>query len=111
MIDQLLLSRWRGWYAVVLLFFSKIRHDVGSTSGRYAVHSLSASVSDFMGPMNRLFSAVQVLGWLIFGLQLFSSINPIVFGPNNYIISIFWAYGFYVGFFWVAGFIFRVVGS
>jgi hypothetical protein len=32
-----------------------------------------------------------VLGCPFFGLQLFSSINPIVFRPNNYIISIFWA--------------------
>ena len=94
MVDQLLLSRWRRWYAVVILFFSKIKHDVGSTSNKYAAHSLSVSVFDFMGPTDRLSSAIQVLGWLVLGLQLFSSINPIVFRPNNYIISIFRAMGF-----------------
>ena len=36
--------------ATVPLFISEIRHDVGSTSNRYTAHSLSASVSDFMGP-------------------------------------------------------------
>jgi hypothetical protein len=68
MADQLFLSRWRRWYAAVPLFFSKIRHGVGSTSSRYAAHSLSASVSDFMGPTDRLSSAIEVLGWLILGL-------------------------------------------
>ena len=62
MVDQLLLSRWRRWHAAVLIFFSKIRHDVGSTSGRYVAHSLSASVSDFIGPTDELSSAIQVLG-------------------------------------------------
>jgi hypothetical protein len=62
MVDQLLLSRLRGWYVVVPLFFSKIRHDVGSTNSRYTSHFLSTSVSDFMGPMDRLSSAIQVLG-------------------------------------------------
>ena len=70
----------------------------------------STSVSDFMGPTNELFLAIQVLGWLVFGLQLSSSMNPIVFKLNNYIISIFWAYGSYVGFFWGVGFMFRAVG-
>ena len=100
MVVQLLLSRWRRWYAVVLLFFNKIRHNVGSTSSRYAAHSLSASVSDFMGPTDRLSSVIQMLGWLVFGLQLFSFINPIIFRPNNYIISIFLGYGLYVSFLW-----------
>jgi hypothetical protein len=62
MADQLLLSRWRRWCAAVFLFFSKTKHDMGSTSGRYAAHSLSASVSDFMGPTDELFLAIQVLG-------------------------------------------------
>ena len=62
MVDQLLLSRWRRWYATAPLFFNKISHDVGSTSSRYAAHSLSASVSDFMGPTDRLSSAIQMLG-------------------------------------------------
>jgi hypothetical protein len=45
-------------HAAVLLLFSKIRHDVGSTSGRYAAHPLSASVSDLVGPTDRLSKAV-----------------------------------------------------
>jgi hypothetical protein len=28
----------------------------------------SVSVSDFMGPTDELSSAIQVLGWLVFGL-------------------------------------------
>ena len=70
----------------------------------------SASISDFVGPKDELSSVIQVLGWLVFGLQLSSSMNPIVFKLNNYIISIFWAYGSYVGFFWDMGFMFRAVG-
>jgi hypothetical protein len=44
----LLLSRWRRWEAVVLLFFSK-GHGVGSTS-RYAAHPLSVSVQTSWDP-------------------------------------------------------------
>ena len=58
MVDQLLLSRLRGWK---LLFFSllvKIRHDVGSTTSRYTAHPLTALVSDFVGPTDRLSMAV-----------------------------------------------------
>ena len=60
-VDQLLLSRWRRWYAAVPLYDSKIGPDGGSTSSRYAAHSWSASVSDFMGPRDKLSSAIQVL--------------------------------------------------
>ena len=62
MVDQPLLSRLKGWYAAIPLFFSKIRHGVGSTSSKYRAHPLSASVSDLMGPTGRLSSAIQVLG-------------------------------------------------
>ena len=62
MADQLFLSRWRRWHVAVLLFFSKIRHDAGSTSSRYAAHSLSPLVSDFMGPTDELTSAIYMLG-------------------------------------------------
>jgi hypothetical protein len=34
----LLLSRWRRWHATILLFFSKIRYGMGSTSSRHAVN-------------------------------------------------------------------------
>ena len=94
MLSQLLLSRWRRWHAAVLFFFSKINHGVGSTSSRYAVYFSLALVSDFMGPTNWLSSAIQMLGWLVFGLQLSSSVNPIVFRPNNHIINIFWVMGY-----------------
>ena len=49
-IVELFLSRWRRWHAAILLFFSKIRHGVGSTNSRYAVLSLSASVQTSWGP-------------------------------------------------------------
>ena len=94
MVDRLLLSCLRGWRLLFLSLLVKIRHDVGSTSSRYAAHPLTASVSDFVGPMDRLSMAVWVLGCSPLGLQLFSSINPIVFRPNNHIISIFRAMNF-----------------
>ena len=93
MASWLLLSRWRRWEAVVLLFFSKIGHGVGSTS-RYVAHPLSTSVSDLVGPTDRLYLAIWILGWSTLGLQLFPSINSIVFGPNNCIISTSWVMGF-----------------
>ena len=58
----LLLSRWRRWHAAIPLFFSKIRYGVGSTNSRHAAHSLSASVSAFMGPTGELSSAYSSAG-------------------------------------------------
>jgi hypothetical protein len=40
------------------LFLVKMRHDVDSTSSRYTAHPLTASVSDFVGPTDRLSMAV-----------------------------------------------------
>ncbi len=56
--NQLLLSRWRRWHAAVLLFFSEIGHGAGSTSSRYVTHTLTTSVSDLVGPTDRLSSAI-----------------------------------------------------
>ena len=75
--------------ATIPLFISENKTWLGFSCSSYRAHPLSASVSDFMGPTDKLSSAIQVLGWSILGLQLFSSINPIVFRPNSYIISIF----------------------
>ena len=80
--------------AIVPLFISENKTWLGFSCSSYRAHPVSASVSDFMGSTDRLSSAIQVLGWLVLGLQLFSSINPIVFRLNNYIISIFRAMGF-----------------
>ena len=91
MVDQLLLSHLRGWKLLFLSLLVKIRHDVGSTSSRYTVYPLTASVSDFVGPTDRLSIAVWVLGCSFFGLQLFSSINPMAFRPNNHVMNTFWA--------------------
>jgi hypothetical protein len=50
MTSWLLLSRWRRWEAVILLFFfSKTGHGVGSTS-RYAAHPLSVSIQTSWDP-------------------------------------------------------------
>ena len=56
--NQLLLSRWRRWHAAVLLFFSKTGHGVGSISSRYVTHTLTASVSDLVGPTGWLSSTI-----------------------------------------------------
>ena len=53
-----LLSRWRGWRLLFLSLLVKIRHDVGSTCSRYRAHPLTASVSDLVGPTDRLSIAV-----------------------------------------------------
>ena len=82
MVDQLLLSRLRGWKLLFLSLLVKIRHDVGSTSNRYTAHPLTASISDFVGPTDRLSMAVWVLGRSPLGLQLSFSINPIAFRPK-----------------------------
>ena len=58
MINQLLLSRWKRWHAAVLLFFSKTGHGVGSISSRYVTHTLTASVSDLVGPTGWLSSTI-----------------------------------------------------
>ena len=68
MVDQLLLSHLKGWKLLFLSLLVKVRHDVGSTSSRYTAHPLIASISDFIGPTNRLPMAVWVLGCSFFGL-------------------------------------------
>ena len=55
MASWLLLSCWRRWEAVVLLFFNKIGHGVGSTS-RYVAHPLSVSVQTSWDPRIGVFS-------------------------------------------------------
>jgi hypothetical protein len=57
-------------------------------------HPLTASVSAFMRPTDKLSTTTQVLGCPLLGLQLFSSINPIAFRLNNHVMSIFWVMGF-----------------
>ena len=80
--------------ATVPLFISENKTWLGFSCSSYRAHPLSASVSDFMGSTDRLSSAIQVLGWSVLGLHPFSSINLVVFRPNNYIISIFRVMGF-----------------
>ena len=94
MEDQLPFVTFEGMEAIVPLLISEIRHDVGSSYSRHRAHPLTASVSAFMGPTNRLSTATQVLGCPLLGLQLFFSINPIAFRLNNHVMSIFRAMGF-----------------
>ena len=49
MASWLLLSRWRRWEAVALLFFSKMGHSMGSTS-RYVAHLLSVLLQTSWDP-------------------------------------------------------------
>jgi hypothetical protein len=58
MEDQLPLSRLRGWKLLFLSLLVKIRYDVGFSCSRYRAHPLTASVSDLVGPMDRLSTAV-----------------------------------------------------
>jgi hypothetical protein len=58
MEDQLPLSRMRGWKLLFLSLLVKIRHDVDSSCSRHRALPLTASVSDFVGPMDRLSTVV-----------------------------------------------------
>ena len=86
--------------AVVFLFFSKIGHNMGSASNRHATPLLSAWVQTSRDPRIGCLQLLQVLGWLMLGLQLSSSMNPNVFKPKNHIINMLWVHGFYVVFLW-----------
>ena len=86
--------------ATVFLFFSKIGRRMGSASGRHTTPPLSAWVQTLWDPRIGCLQLFQVLGWLMLGLQLSPSMDPIVFKPNNHIISILWVHGFYVVFPW-----------
>ena len=84
--------------AVVFLFFSKIGHNMGSASSRHTILLLSAWVQSSRDPLIGCLQLFWVLGWLILGLQLSSSMYSNVFKPKNHIISMLWVHGFYVVF-------------
>jgi hypothetical protein len=52
------LSRLKGWKLLFLYLLVKIRHDVGSSCSRHRAHLLTASVSNLVGPTDRLSSVV-----------------------------------------------------
>ena len=89
-----LLSRLRGWELLFLSLFVTILHGVGSSCNRHRAHPLTTSVSNLVGPTDRLSSAAWVLGNSPFGFQLPLSIGPMTFRPNNHVMSIFRAMGF-----------------
>ena len=91
----LLLSRWRRWEVVALLFFSKIEYGMGSTS-RYVAHPLSVLLQTSWGPRVGCIQPFEFWDWLPLRLQLFPSIYSIVFGPNNCIISTSWVMGLWI---------------
>jgi hypothetical protein len=102
MEDQLPLSRLRGWKLLFLSLLMEIRHDVGSSCNRYRAYPLTASVSDLVGPTDRLSTTVWVLGYSFFGLQLPLPISLITFRPNNYVTNIISGCELHVGFFWAS---------
>ncbi len=73
---------------------------MGSASSRHAVLPLSAWVQTSWDPRIGCLQLFWVLGWLMLGLQLCSSMIPNMFKPNNHITSILWVHGFYVVFLW-----------
>jgi hypothetical protein len=62
--------------------FSKMRPSMGFASSRYTTLFLSAWVQSSRDPLIGCLQLLWMLGYLMLGLQLSSSMNPIMFDPR-----------------------------